>query len=167
PAEVVYTVVPQVSWLTIQPSQMTIGPTDTVIVAETFSNNTPGNYSCYEIWTAQYFSWPEFTLWNLSVLTDISTPSTNKIPHKFDLFQNYPNPFNPVTQIRYGIPVSAEVKIEVYNSLGQQVMVLENKYRPAGNHVAVFDGSQLPSGTYFCLFNAGNYHKVMKMIMLK
>jgi len=167
PAVVVYTLVPQVSWLTIQPSQMTIGPTDTFIVAETFSNNTPGDYSCYEIWTAQYFSWPEFTLWNLSVLTDISDPAVSEVPQKFEIFQNYPNPFNPVTRIRYAIPRHSHVKIAVFNTLGKQVALLEDEAKPAGYYTTEFDASRYSNGIYFARIVAGNYTGVIKMLLAK
>jgi hypothetical protein len=42
------------------------------------------------------------------------------IPKKYVLFQNYPNPFNPITHIRFGLPKATDVKIDLYNILGQK-----------------------------------------------
>jgi hypothetical protein len=95
------------------------------------------------------------------------TPGIAEIPDVFILYQNYPNPFNPTTHIRYGIPTASEVNIEVYNSLGQRVAILENDYQTAGYHVVDFDASRFASGIYFYRINAGNYNKVMKMMLMK
>jgi hypothetical protein len=89
------------------------------------------------------------------------------IPAEFELLQNYPNPFNPVTHIRYAIPQAAQVKLEVYNSLGQKVAELMNDYQPAGNHVAEFQAGSLPSGIYFYRITAGSYQKMIKMMLMK
>ncbi|MEJ2050364.1 MAG: T9SS type A sorting domain-containing protein [Calditrichota bacterium] len=167
PAEIVYTLLPQVSWLTITPSQFTIGSNDTTIVAEVFSNNTPGSYSCYEIFTAQYSSWPEFTQWNLSVLTDISEPALTDIPNKFEILQNYPNPFNPTTMIKFSIPISARVEIDFYTLSGQKLGTLTNKNYPAGTHQIKFNGENLSSGIYLYRIKAGDFVQVRKMILLK
>ena len=94
-------------------------------------------------------------------------PLGDQIPTDFIIYQNYPNPFNPVTHIRYGLPTTSEVNIEVYNSLGQRVAVLENDYQTAGYHVVDFDASHLASGIYFYRISAGNYQKIMKMILVK
>jgi hypothetical protein len=90
-----------------------------------------------------------------------------EIPIDYFLDQNYPNPFNPVTQIRFGLPKSSEVKIEVYNSFGQRVAVLLNTKKLAGYHVVQFDGSGLASGIYFYRLHADRFSKVKKMILLR
>jgi hypothetical protein len=71
------------------------------------------------------------------------------LPVALVLEQNYPNPFNPSTTIRYGLPVPAWVTMPVFNSLGQQVALLQNGEQAAGYHEVRFDGSRLASGVYF------------------
>lgn len=102
----------------------------------------------------------------------VSVPSVQyNIPEEFKLSQNYPNPFNPSTCIEYQLPVDAEVKLEVYNSLGELVADLVNSKLGAGTHKTEWRSGSLPSGTYLCRFEArgisSHYVKIQKMILLK
>jgi hypothetical protein len=71
------------------------------------------------------------------------------IPYDFKLYPNYPNPFNPNTTIVYEIPVYSHVKIIVYNSLGEEVRILQNKYLSPGNYKLNFNAGNFASGVYF------------------
>ena len=42
-------------------------------------------------------------------------------PTDFALHDNHPNPFNPTTQIRFDIPIMADVRLTIYNMMGQKV----------------------------------------------
>ena len=103
----------------------------------------------------------------LTVISGIEDPFIDKIPKTYVLFQNYPNPFNPITHIRYGLPKATDVKIELFNILGQRVKTLLNTRKPAGYHVVVFDGGKLASGVYIYRIVAGNFREVKKMILIK
>lgn len=96
----------------------------------------------------------------------------NLTPDEYVLEQNYPNPFNPETTITYKLPKSENVKIEVFNLLGQKVTVLVNKKQEAGSHKIIWNGltssgKKAASGIYFYRFSAGNFTKVKKMALLK
>jgi hypothetical protein len=85
----------------------------------------------------------------------VVVPSNNKAnaqgaaPERFQLEQNYPNPFNPSTVIRFGIPASAVVTLQVHNALGQVVQTLvDGEFREAGSYEATVDGSLLGAGVY-------------------
>jgi len=93
--------------------------------------------------------------------------SAKNLPDKFGLDQNYPNPFNPSTNITYTLPVGSFVILNVYNSIGQKVSTLVNKYEEAGLHNVYFDASNMPSGVYFCRLNAGGDYFTMKMEVIK
>ena len=104
------------------------------------------------------------------LLTAIDNPGNSNhqnIPTKFALEQNYPNPFNPTTNIRYQLPVTAEVKLEIYNLLGQKVATLIDKRQVAGLYSISFDASKLSSGIYLSRLSAGDRVFVKKMILIK
>jgi hypothetical protein len=89
------------------------------------------------------------------------------IPQEFRLEQNYPNPFNPSTTIRYGLPVRSHVRVAVFNTLGQQVAVLQNGEQEAGYHEVKFDGSKLASGVYLYRMQAGSYVETKKLLLVR
>ena len=99
----------------------------------------------------------------------------DEIPQNYVLSQNYPNPFNPTTTIKFALPVSSNVKINIYNTLGQLVETLVNKEMESGYHEINFDASKLSSGVYLYQLLAGDpstgsghrYISVMKMILMK
>lgn len=73
----------------------------------------------------------------------------SSLPTEFALQGNYPNPFNPTTNIRFDLPESADVRVEVYDVLGRQVMVLNADALQAGADQNIrVDASRFASGTY-------------------
>ncbi len=88
-------------------------------------------------------------------------------PLSFALEQNYPNPFNPSTNIRYSVPETGQVKLAVYNLVGEEVAVLVNDVLEAGFYEITFNASNLPSGTYFYKVENSSAVQVKKMILLK
>ncbi|HCY77060.1 MAG TPA: hypothetical protein DHV28_14150 [Ignavibacteriales bacterium] len=94
------------------------------------------------------------------------------LPKQFELSQNHPNPFNPSTTIKFQLPVDANVKIGLYNSIGQKVSELLNSDLSGGVHEVTFDGSNLSSGIYYYTMNAfgkdgKNFSSTKKMILIK
>ncbi|MGD8780937.1 MAG: T9SS type A sorting domain-containing protein [Ignavibacteria bacterium] len=95
------------------------------------------------------------------------------IPTKFSLEQNYPNPFNPETKIRYSIPLESRVTITLFNTLGEQIELLEDNIKTAGTYELNYDASNLSSGLYIYRMNAEStdgsksFSKTNKMILLK
>lgn len=89
------------------------------------------------------------------------------VPRTFELKQNYPNPFNPSTVIRYAVPEASNVRIDVYNVLGQRVSTLVNREHQAGNFDVTFDASNLSSGMYFYRLESSNAVLTQKMMLIK
>ncbi len=89
------------------------------------------------------------------------------IAARFNLLQNYPNPFNPITIIKYTLPKSEMVMIEIFNLLGQKIEVLINKQMPAGSHEIEFTANDLPSGVYLYRIEAGEFQEIKKMILIR
>jgi hypothetical protein len=94
------------------------------------------------------------------------------VPNEFSLKQNYPNPFNPVTTIAYDIADEVNVRISVYNMLGQLVGELVNDVQPSGRYHIQWNGldiSGVPvsSGVYIYRIEAGTYTDMKKMLLVK
>ncbi len=100
-----------------------------------------------------------------TIPTDVEI-ADNKIL-KFKLYDNYPNPFNPVTNIKYDLPYGVNVKLTVYNSIGQLIKILQNGYNEGGKHSLEFDARNLPSGIYFYEIQAENFSAVKKLVLIK
>ncbi|HOP06245.1 MAG TPA: cohesin domain-containing protein [candidate division Zixibacteria bacterium] len=101
----------------------------------------------------------------------IDTP----LPGSFVLSQNYPNPFNPTTTIQFSIDGSSggsNVKLDVYNILGQNVKTLIDEVMSAGHHQVTWDGSdhhgkRVASGVYLYKLTVGQDSQTKKMLLLK
>ncbi|HAQ61186.1 TPA: hypothetical protein DCR49_04185 [Candidatus Delongbacteria bacterium] len=85
----------------------------------------------------------------------------------FELYQNYPNPFNPVTQIKFDLAKSSEVKLSVYNISGQLVSELTKGIMKAGKYSVEFDGKNLNSGVYYYVLSADKKMQSRQMLLLK
>ena len=105
------------------------------------------------------------------VITDVNDADDENIndllPDKFALAQNYPNPFNPVTNIMLDIPQLAQVRLDVFNLLGQKITTLINREMTAGRYTIRFDGAALASGIYFYRLVTDEKIITRKMILLK
>jgi len=94
------------------------------------------------------------------------------LPLNFVLAQNYPNPFNPSTTISFGLPVSSNVSLDVYNLIGEKVTSIYQGELEAGNYEYNFDASNLSSGIYVYILNAvghdlNQFTASKKMTLLK
>jgi hypothetical protein len=96
----------------------------------------------------------------------------SEAPATFELFHNYPNPFNPATTISYQLPEAMEVKILIYNILGQRVHTLVNANQPPGKYALRWDASAQSSGMYLYRFrgttrSGKTYTDEQKMLLIK
>jgi hypothetical protein len=57
--------------------------------------------------------------------------------------------------------------LTVFNTLGQQVAVLQNGEQEAGYHDVRFDGTNLSSGVYFYRIQSGDFVETRKLILLR
>lgn len=99
--------------------------------------------------------------------TSVGTEEWNDLPKVYELEQNYPNPFNPSSEILFSLPQADNVKLDVFNSLGQHVAVLVNGPLAAGHHRVVLGGSTLPTGHYYYRMATPSFSQVRKMVLIK
>ena len=95
------------------------------------------------------------------------------VPAGYTLYQNYPNPFNPSTVIRFALQFSSNVKLEIYNILGEKVKEIVNEHKTAGYYEANFNTIGLASGMYLYILQATStdgrniFRDTKKMVLLK
>jgi len=94
------------------------------------------------------------------------------LPKKSLLGANYPNPFNPSTSFSFALPQTMNVKIAVYNILGQKVRELYNAPASAGVHTLSWDGldeggAMSASGIYLLMMETADSRLVHKMVLSK
>ncbi len=123
----------------------------------------------------QYFSFGNYKMIprnNDDVVTTTTSVDDGAIPVSFALAQNFPNPFNPETTIRYQVAELGDVKIEIFNVLGQRVKTLIDKVTSPGAHSVIWSGRNdlgrpVASGVYIYKMQAADFVKVQKMLFLK
>ena len=96
----------------------------------------------------------------------------NTLPEAFSLSQNYPNPFNSCTIIQYFLPRTCQVRLEIFNILGQKVKELISESLDSGYHTIHWDGRDqngqvLASGVYFYRLQADGTNLTRKMAILR
>ncbi|HEY6435481.1 MAG TPA: T9SS type A sorting domain-containing protein, partial [Ignavibacteriaceae bacterium] len=92
------------------------------------------------------------------------------VPSEYYVSQNYPNPFNPSTTIKYSLPVESNVRINIYNALGQIIEELISETQPTGNYEVTWNAQNYSSGVYYYSFEVNSFddsqsHREMKKIV--
>jgi len=100
--------------------------------------------------------WDYFELHSKIIETNIEANDEFTIPEDYKLYQNYPNPFNPLTRIKYKLPESSYITLNIYNLMGQEIETLVNEFQFAGEHEIAWQPKGLPSGLYFYRLRAGD-----------
>ncbi|MDP2359250.1 MAG: lamin tail domain-containing protein [bacterium] len=95
------------------------------------------------------------------------TVGADELPHSFALGQAWPNPFNPSAFISYSLDRSAQVRLSVFNILGQEVAVLADQLLPSGQHQARFDATGLPSGLYLYTLQSEGRQLTGRMLLVR
>ena len=90
-----------------------------------------------------------------------------QMPEAFTLKQNYPNPFNPETIIGYSLTEPDNVRLEVFNLMGQKIATLIDAYQSAGNHSVSFSAENIASGIYLYRLSTNQFSECRKMVLVK
>ncbi len=114
-----------------------------------------------------------FTCSVVSSVKDLHKGSGSNLPNNFSLGQNYPNPFNATTIIEFALPQAGEVKLELYNILGQKIRTLVDQELSPGYKQVIWDGTdqkgkQVASGIYFYRVRAeGKFTEAKRMLLVR
>ena len=85
----------------------------------------------------------------VSYSSEVELAVASALPEGYRLSAAYPNPFNPQTQFTLSVRQAQEVRVEVFNLLGQRVRLLhEGPLEPEREHTFTFEAGDLPSGLY-------------------
>jgi len=109
---------------------------------------------------------------DLGIFTDVAEEEETKVPLSFSLSQNHPNPFNSETVIEYSLPHESQVKIVIYNILGQKVRTLLDQRQSAGYKRVIWDaknqkGKVVSTGIYFYRIETEEFVQTKRMLLLK
>ncbi len=87
-----------------------------------------------------------------------------ELPTEFALHGNYPNPFNPSTRIQFDLPEHAQVRVQIVDMLGREVITLPAQEMEAGaNRSIELHATSLASGTYlYRIMATGAEHRHVK-----
>ena len=85
----------------------------------------------------------------------------------FVLDQNYPNPFNTTSSIRFSIPSTQSVSLQLFDIYGNLLETLTDKEYDKGTHVIIIDGKSLSAGTYFYRMQSDNFSKTRRIVLMK
>jgi hypothetical protein len=91
---------------------------------------------------------------------------TAPLPDGIEL-KNYPNPFNPITTIKFNLPYATQVRLDIFNILGQRVETVVDEVLQAGLHSYTWDGGQMASGIYLYRLTTDNFTSTRKMVLMK
>ena len=104
----------------------------------------------------------------ISGIQFVESDFTNSIIEKDNIAsisQNYPNPFSKSTSIDISLNEAASVSVEVYNTIGQKVIIKAAEKLNTGPHTLTIDCAKLKSGIYFYTVKAGDNAVTRKMVI--
>jgi hypothetical protein len=101
----------------------------------------------------------------VSVVSGLASP-------QIGFLANHPNPFTAQTSLEYALPTAASVRLLIYGPTGRRVATLVDRVQAAGSYSATWDGrddvgSEVTAGTYFCRLEAGGFHQVRRMVLIR
>jgi hypothetical protein len=102
-----------------------------------------------------------------SNFTGIEDEKTPNLPESPAILTNYPNPFNESTTIKYQLSNNSDVRLSIYNLLGEKITDLVDERQPAGEHEIAWDASEYSSGIYLYKLTAGDKVFTKRMTLLK
>lgn len=85
----------------------------------------------------------------------------------FRLHQNFPNPFNSSTSIRFELPSSSTITLELYDLSGKKLRTLVSAFLKSGSHEYQLDAGEYPSGVYMISLRGDTFSSGQKIILAR
>ena len=99
--------------------------------------------------------------------TSVAVAHTAVEVDSFTMKSLYPNPFNPVTKLSYDVEKAGNLRITVFNILGQEVAELYNDYQSFGSHSLLWNASNMASGVYYMNLELNGQSETSKVMLIK
>jgi len=150
-------------------SDFTLKMTDKAMFADYLTTGNETRLLVISPETKELFSFTgEFEITEVIIANSQYEVSVNlPLAASFNLSDAYPNPFNPITTMTLTMPLAGEIKVEVYNLLGQVVATLASGYMEASTYTLTWDASEASSGVYFVHAEVrGSVHS-QKIVLIK
>lgn len=138
-------------------------------ITKTFNYIAPNSPGIDTIWATVTSGTPA---WNwapskrVTVVNALGIRNESTV-HEFRLSQNYPNPFNPATTISFELPKTSDVKLRVYDMLGNEVSTLIDSKLNQGKYDITWYADNFASGVYFYTLETSGYSATKKMMLVK
>lgn len=155
----------------IFPASGTIAPDSTAQFYIQFSAPAPGSQQGFLVFHHNGPSSPDSVFVQADVITGFAADE-GEITPAFAVEPNYPNPFNPSTTIRFQLPRAGDVRLVIYNLMGQPVRTLLSARAPEGVHKQVWDGrddrgKEVSSGVYIYRLTTKDFTESRKMVLIR
>ena len=159
--------IPEPQWLMISDgsSWLESGATeelDIIVITTGLTTDAMYNADVLVLTAAEVVSIPVYLLVN----EDLGV-ADHQLINSYELSSAFPNPFNPITTIQYSIPTAENVRLSIYNVLGEEIEVLATGLRQPGSHIVRWNAARFSSGMYFYRLHAGEFSAVHKLLLLK
>lgn len=146
------------------PATVEIG--DTLLVPVVFAPQSPGTHVDTLRVSSDALSGQKIVRC-LGAGTGTAADDASLLPTKFKLHPPYPNPFNASTVIRFELPKTELVKLNLFDVTGRLVREVARQTFDAGEHRIAIDGAELASGIYFAVMNTGDNYAVQKLLLVR
>jgi photosystem II stability/assembly factor-like uncharacterized protein len=110
-------------------------------------------------------TWGDGVFKTIRSTTNVERGVNEPIPDFF--LMNYPNPFNSGTKIKFGLPESGNIVIDVYSTSGEKIESMVDEYLTAGSYSISLTDKKMASGVYFIVLRLNNNLISRKILLLK
>ena len=89
------------------------------------------------------------------------------VPEGFSLLSSFPNPATSSATVNYSLGKEMNIRLEVFNSAGEYIGVLDEGFKTRGLQNVHFDTSSLPAGTYYLRLSSGDQYMLKSIVIVK